>query len=334
MTQNEACKIFYLRQVADNPEIYRFKISSAAGNTYVISSENELLIIDPPIRSEEDCKIFSFAAKSMIETHTVIKLFFTHAHEMDFSLITQYFLSCSAVYIGKNENIPTEKENPLQYQNQKYLHEGYPKEVLAQWDAHTEVPLLEDECIEFTQVSEGDLIKLGNYRLQCIDTPGHTSGHMCLWLKEKGILFSGDMFLYEMLPCVGIWDETDNEIEIMLNSLARLKQYPIQKVFPSHGSDDGDFIKRLEEIERQFYVRILHMYRLVYDYPAKNAYDLCEYFYQNSNNWDEALPQKKWHAMGEALTFLNYLRNKKYVAVKQSKHGLVNIPGKNKLTDY
>lgn len=339
MTYGEVCRTFYLRKILEEPEIYRFKIIAFTGNTYIICSQNEILVVDPPIRSREECECFMAALQAIVEKRTnqdkdvITKLFFTHAHEMDFSFIQRYFPNNAAVYISKYEIIPTKGHNPLQYQNTRYCSEGYPKNLLKQWDAQTEVTVLTDSDLQFHYVDENAIIRIGCEELHCVHTPGHTSGHMCLLYKRQGILFSGDIFMNEMLPCVALWDENDNEIEIMLESINKLKQYTIKRTFPSHGSDTGEFGKRLEEIERQYYVRILHMYRLIYDYPGRTAYELCEFFYQNSDNWNEALPQKKWHAMGEAIAFLNYLRNKKYVAVKQSKYGLVNIPGKNKLTD-
>ncbi len=46
-------------------------------------------------------------------------------------------------------------------------------------------------------LEEGDILKIGNYTLQVIHTPGHTPGSICL--KGDGVIFTGDT-----LFCQGI----------------------------------------------------------------------------------------------------------------------------------
>lgn len=333
LEDNKNDRAFLLRRLSQTPEIYRLMSSAAAGNSYLICSDDEVLVIDAPLCSEDDCRAFLEALDILAKPPEHIKLFFTHAHAFDFSLIDRYLPDAVLVFISAEEIVPTAASNPLEYQNARYRNEGYPEAVLKQWDARDEVHLLAEGAVEFLCVRDNDRIAVGAEQLKCIATPGHTSGHMCLLHEKTGWLFSGDTFLYDMLPCVGMWDESDSEIEIMLNSLQKLKGCAVLKALPAHGSIEGEFGKRLEEMEREYYVRMLHMYRLVYDHPANSAYELCRYFYQNSSNWNEALPQKKWHAMGEALSFLNYLRSRKYVQIRRGKNGIVNLPGKNKLTD-
>lgn len=41
-------------------------------------------------------------------------------------------------------------------------------------------------------VKEGDAIPFGNDRLRVIETPGHTSGHICFYAEKSHILFTGD----------------------------------------------------------------------------------------------------------------------------------------------
>jgi len=59
----------------------------------------------------------------------------------------------------------------------------------------------------FNSINNGDLIALGGLTLEVISTPGHTPGGICLLLREKRVLFTGDsinhhlwMQLSESLP--------------------------------------------------------------------------------------------------------------------------------------
>ena len=59
----------------------------------------------------------------------------------------------------------------------------------------------------FKAINDGDMIDLGGLSLEVISLPGHTPGGICLLLKEKRVLFTGDginrhlwMQLKESLP--------------------------------------------------------------------------------------------------------------------------------------
>src|SRR5262249_50001262 len=54
----------------------------------------------------------------------------------------------------------------------------------------TNVPIDVDICLE-----EGNVIDLGNFRLDVIYTPGHTSACMTLFDAEKGLLFAADTLM-------------------------------------------------------------------------------------------------------------------------------------------
>jgi glyoxylase-like metal-dependent hydrolase (beta-lactamase superfamily II) len=78
-----------------------------------------------------------------------------------------------------------------------------------------------------------DQISLGNHTLEVIHTPGHSPGSICLWEKDRGLLFSGDTVydgpLYVQLP--------DSDFDTYQQSLRLLGglESQIQKVYPSHG---------------------------------------------------------------------------------------------------
>jgi glyoxylase-like metal-dependent hydrolase (beta-lactamase superfamily II) len=44
-------------------------------------------------------------------------------------------------------------------------------------------------------LADGDVIDLGGTRLTVLETPGHTIGSICLWDRDAGLLFTGDLAL-------------------------------------------------------------------------------------------------------------------------------------------
>ncbi|MHA1583184.1 MAG: MBL fold metallo-hydrolase [Candidatus Baldrarchaeia archaeon] len=53
-------------------------------------------------------------------------------------------------------------------------------------------------------MNENDEIKVGEYSLRVIHTPGHTPCHISLYLEEKEVLFSGDVVVGEGTTWIGL----------------------------------------------------------------------------------------------------------------------------------
>jgi glyoxylase-like metal-dependent hydrolase (beta-lactamase superfamily II) len=69
-------------------------------------------------------------------------------------------------------------------------------------------------------------------RLRAIDTPGHASNHVCYVLEEEGLLFSGDHVLDGVTPVILA---PDGDMAAYLESLRRLRTYPLRAIAPGHG---------------------------------------------------------------------------------------------------
>ncbi|MFH1082013.1 MAG: MBL fold metallo-hydrolase, partial [Pseudomonadota bacterium] len=84
------------------------------------------------------------------------------------------------------------------------------------------------------QVSDGDLIKLGQTGLSVIHTPGHTPGSMCLY--GDGHLFTGDTLF---VGAVGRTDLAGGSFDTLLASLKKLLELPPDTiVWPGHHYGD------------------------------------------------------------------------------------------------
>ncbi len=68
-----------------------------------------------------------------------------------------------------------------------------------------------------------------------IHTPGHTPGHMCLYLKQSKILIAGDMLNIIDGDLVGPDPQHTPDVHSALESLKKLTQYDVEKVITYHG---------------------------------------------------------------------------------------------------
>lgn len=80
---------------------------------------------------------------------------------------------------------------------------------------------------------------LGNYTLDIIHTPGHTSGSICIYETSKKFLFTGDMiFAGGVLSYIA----ESGSVGDYINSIMSLNTRRIEQIYPGHGkiSDNPD----------------------------------------------------------------------------------------------
>ncbi len=79
---------------------------------------------------------------------------------------------------------------------------------------------------------DGDVIAGRGWTLEAITTPGHTSDHVCLALREENALFCGDHIMG--------WSTTvivppDGDMDEYLSSLAKIRDRDFAALWPTHG---------------------------------------------------------------------------------------------------
>jgi glyoxylase-like metal-dependent hydrolase (beta-lactamase superfamily II) len=81
-------------------------------------------------------------------------------------------------------------------------------------------------------LEDGAVIELGNRRLRVVHTPGHTSGCVCYFEADEGLLFSGDtVFAGGTLSDVA----GSGSVSDYMESVQRLNNLRVKKILPGHG---------------------------------------------------------------------------------------------------
>lgn len=81
-----------------------------------------------------------------------------------------------------------------------------------------------------------------------IHTPGHTPGHICLYLKNSKLLIAGDALAANNGSLYGPVPEHAEDIELAYESLNKLLKYDVEKVVCYHGGFSTGGSSRIEEI--------------------------------------------------------------------------------------
>jgi glyoxylase-like metal-dependent hydrolase (beta-lactamase superfamily II) len=92
-------------------------------------------------------------------------------------------------------------------------------------------------------------LTLGERRLEAIETPGHTRGHLVFADVEAGLIFAGDHVLPTMTPSIG-FEPVVSALPLAdyLDSLARMLVLPDLRLLPAHGPVTDSLHARVEEL--------------------------------------------------------------------------------------
>ena len=97
------------------------------------------------------------------------------------------------------------------------------------------VPVEEGGDVEFQPdelVRDGDVLTGGDWSVECVYTPGHTSNHVCYQLREAKALFTGD---HVMGWSTSIISPPDGDMGDYIASLERLLERDDAVYWPTHG---------------------------------------------------------------------------------------------------
>ena len=108
-------------------------------------------------------------------------------------------------------------------------------------------------------VKDHEVIDLGKYQLQAIYTPGHTDDHITYFEKNKGWLFSGDLYVADRIK----YFESNENIKVQIQSLKKLVELDFDVLFCAHNPKIKDGKKRLKrklELFESFYGEVLRLH--------------------------------------------------------------------------
>lgn len=77
---------------------------------------------------------------------------------------------------------------------------------------------------------DGDVIDLGNRKLQVIHTPGHSPGHCCYYETDRKYLYSGDLIYKGCLDA--FYPTTDPQL--FKESVEKITSLEIKRILPGH----------------------------------------------------------------------------------------------------
>lgn len=186
------------RVIADNPGPFTY-----TGTGVYIIGHGTVAVIDPGPAIDDHFEALKRATEGEAISHVLV----THSH-LDHSPLAHPLAEWAGCKVhAKGPAIPTESE--------------------VRMEAGDDLSFRPDETI-----ADGWTCSGPGWTLEAIETPGHTSNHVCFALHEENALFSGD---HVMGWSTTVISPPDGDMADYLASLEKVRDRGFATIWPTHG---------------------------------------------------------------------------------------------------
>ena len=198
------------RVVANNPGPFTY----LGTGTYIIGN-GEVAVIDPGPDMDDHLQAILAATAGERITH----IFVTHNH-LDHSPLARPLaaISGATIYACAQQGVPTDPEIRLEAGDDRVFTPD-------------------------VGLCDGGVFNGGDWTMEAIPTPGHTSNHICYALLEENALFSGDHIMGWSTTVIS---PPDGDMGDYFASLDRVKARNFTTLWPTHGppiTEPGPFVQ-------------------------------------------------------------------------------------------
>ena len=287
-------------------------------NSYVIIGKERNLIIDTGFNRPECLEALQEGlAELHIDMHRT-DIFVTHLHADHSGLAASIKQPESAIYMSSvdKELLNTtlqSREFFWKAIEEIFFREGYPREELDKARIHNPArKFVSGQNFSCNLLFDGDTVLAGDRKLECILTPGHTPGHMCLYDRNEKIMFTGDHLLFDITPNITTWQSMPEALDKYMGSLKKIRDYDVRLTLTGHRENNGDFRQRILGLLQHHQERLADIKKIIVENPGINGYHVASKMKWSirANGWEDFPPGQKWFAVGEAIAHLNYLTDK------------------------
>lgn len=288
-------------------------------NVYLVRGGDEWALVDTGMNSGDSIATFKECLATVgCAPERLRKIICTHHHPDHFGTSKTYKeLTGATLYMHRAE-----------YERSKgFLPSDRPAEAVRFFLAHgiplqrfAHVPRPSDiwgglyvTTAPDVTIDDGDVIMVGDRRIEVVWTPGHAPGHCVMYLPAERAMIAGDHLLPKITPHVGFAPgSTGNPLGDFLDSQRKIQRLDVEVVLPAHGGVFPDHRHRANQIIQHHRVRLQDIADIVRRH-AYHAYDIARRAF--SFDVDSPLTYQ-FPATFETLAHLEYLRQEGQVATQ------------------
>lgn len=299
------------------PNLYRIEVPLPKNplkslNSFVVMGSDRTLIIDTGLNRRECMSAMRDGLGELGVDLDRTDFYITHLHADHAGLVSSLAGKDSIIYFNQPDAQIVAHAGVWDDMMDFVGHHGFPPDELRNAiEMHPGYKYGGQRQLDLAIVRENDVIQVGDYHFVCVETPGHTRGHMCLFEPDKRILVAGDHILGDITPNISLWTDDENALSDYLASLDKVYDLDVQLVLPGHRSLFTDCRARIDELKHHHQIRADEVLAILSE-GSKHAYGVASRMTWDieCDSWDEFPVSQKWFATGEAIAHLRYLEGK------------------------
>ncbi|MCP4761174.1 MAG: MBL fold metallo-hydrolase [archaeon] len=223
------------------PNIYQFASQGVGSHVYLVIGDDRNVLIDPGIISKFDSFNYLLTTEIGLKVEDIDLIIGTHEHFDHIS--TNMFFSC-----------------PIAAHRWAATKIQHSDELITKAKANSVD--MDDFRIDIW-LENRNVFDLGNVLLEVMETPGHTSGSICIYEPHEHYMFTGDTLFCGNIP--NIYES--GSISELIDSLQYLSTLRINSFFPGHGRSvfteeevKKEIIRAMDKAEQdlQSYIEEIH----------------------------------------------------------------------------
>ncbi|MGD2064847.1 MAG: MBL fold metallo-hydrolase [Dehalococcoidia bacterium] len=298
------------------PNLYRIEVPLPgsplkATNSYVVKGTERSLIIDTGWNREDCMAALVSGLKECGVALGKSDLFITHMHADHSGLVSAIAVQGTKIYFGRADAEIIRYTKPEHWDRMIDFASicGFPREELKRAIGnHPGRRYSPGSSLNLSILKDGDTVSIGDYLFECIETPGHTPGHICLYEHDKKVLICGDHILFDITPNITLSTEERNPLKEYLMSLDKVYDLDVRLALPGHRSTFSNQKERIQELKRHHQARLEEVSSILAQ-GKQNAFQIASQMIWDIGykSWDLFPPAQKLFAFGEALAHLKYL---------------------------
>ena len=284
-------------------------------NAYVLADGAHLTLVDcgvwrPGPDGDGLAELRQGLHSAGYEPADISRVVITHAHIDHYGLAGRLMeLTGAELWMHALTDLDCEKyrhpDTAVARRRDTYSDHGLPESELpaVAHGLRNWMPYLHSVVEASTRLRGGEKIPIGGRDWEVVYTPGHSTGHICLWSPDLGVVLSGDHLLPGVTPPVTFERGFDADpLRSYLESLRRIEALGAQQVLPGHGNPFGDVQRRIDAILRNKLRRLDSIRQVIEDGPVTVVQVADRAFSR------VMLQHQRSFALAEALAHIAYLR--------------------------
>lgn len=300
-------------------------------NSYYIRGTDRSLLVDNGFNCAESKSVINDAINTLGIDMTRTDLFITHLHA-DHSGLTEYLASPNSrvfishedgtgVLVSQNADFWKKFDDFMQFSG--LINAGIENNTRQHPGRLYGTAYFRN----FIPVKDHDLLTVGDLTFQCVITPGHTQGHVCLYDETHRLLLGGDTILGKITPNISLWTiGEDDVLGQYLQSLDKIGRLEVDMVLPGHRQIIHNCRERIQQLKIHHQNRLEEVFQLIGPNSA-NAADIAGKMDWNLSiqKWDEFPWAQKLFSTGEAMSHLYHLCQQRRISAIKGDDGIYHF---------